>query len=480
MGYMGEQNRAIRCNQGSRLGGATRALRVCLRLAAVFGLMLTWHPLAFGKTAGCEGKFKGATPTIEQLNQLLTAHVEWLRGLTLNEGVYTVDPKLFRDHRRANLCGANLREATLRGINLGLADLREANLIRADLGNARLSGADLGKAELSGAELSGAKLNGADLSMANLSGATLNGAALMMANLNSANLFAAKLRGANLGLADLRGAVLGGADLSDADLTLADLSDSVFSMAQGTLPGFELWAGTRGLSKIRMDALPKFAFAKNVEWSGRPTILSSFQQLREALKKAGMRPEERGITAAIQRAQMRGADWPERAFKYVAFDITSDYGSSSSRALEMLGAGIFFFAIPYATVLWLNKGRRRGAIWRIWQQDRLLDSAGTPPTVKPKGNEDWLISMQPTSDRERLHGLRLPKALAYGLYFSLLSAFHIGWRDLNVGNWISRMQPREYTLRPSGWVRFVSGFQSLLSVYLLALAVLTYFGRPFE
>jgi hypothetical protein len=83
-------------------------------------------------------------------------------------------------------------------------------------------------------------------------------------------------------------------------------------------------------------------------------------------------------------------------------------------------------------------------------------------------------------ERDRLRGLPPLKAIAYGLYFSLLSAFHIGWRDLNVGNWIARMQPREYTLRPSGWVRFVSGLQSLLSVYLLALSVLTYFGRPFE
>jgi hypothetical protein len=66
------------------------------------------------------------------------------------------------------------------------------------------------------------------------------------------------------------------------------------------------------------------------------------------------------------------------------------------------------------------------------------------------------------------------------LYFSLLSAFNIGWRDVNVGIWIARLQPREYTLRASGWVRAVSGLQSLLSVYLLALWVVTYFGRPFE
>jgi hypothetical protein len=80
--------------------------------------------------------------------------------------------------------------------------------------------------------------------------------------------------------------------------------------------------------------------------------------------------------------------------------------------------------------------------------------------------------------RERLMGeFRL---LRTSLYFSLLSAFHLGWREFNVGTWIARMQPREYTLRATGWVRTVSGIQSLLSVYLLALWVLTYFGRPFE
>jgi hypothetical protein len=67
-----------------------------------------------------------------------------------------------------------------------------------------------------------------------------------------------------------------------------------------------------------------------------------------------------------------------------------------------------------------------------------------------------------------------------GLYFSLLSGFSLGWRELNVGTWIARVQSREYVLRATGWVRTVSGIQSLLSVYRLALWVMTYFGRPFE
>jgi len=70
------------------------------------------------------------------------------------------------------------------------------------------------------------------------------------------------------------------------------------------------------------------------------------------------------------------------------------------------------------------------------------------------------------------------RVVALGLYMSVLSAFHIGWRDLNVGTWIARMQPREYTLRPTGWVRVVSGVQSLISVYLVALWVLTSSRRP--
>jgi hypothetical protein len=72
------------------------------------------------------------------------------------------------------------------------------------------------------------------------------------------------------------------------------------------------------------------------------------------------------------------------------------------------------------------------------------------------------------------------RVLPYALYFSLLSAFHLGWREFNVGIWLQQLQPRRFGFEATGWVRTVSGFQSLLSVYLLALWVLTYFGRPFD
>ena len=129
-----------------------------------------------------------------------------------------------------------------------------------------------------------------------------------------------------------------------------------------------------------------------------------------------------------------------------------------------MGAVISLFAIVY----WLPiLGLGRARIVRVWPSDRLLESSDGSFQLADAARVDPLV-----------HGPIRGFGLA--LYFSLLSAFHIGWRELNVGTWISRIQPQEYALRATGWVRMVSGLQSVLSVYLLGLSILTYFGRPFD
>jgi hypothetical protein len=80
---------------------------------------------------------------------------------------------------------------------------------------------------------------------------------------------------------------------------------------------------------------------------------------------------------------------------------------------------------------------------------------------------------------------RLPSAEDHRsrrLHEHILGVSHriAGSRDLNVGTWITRRQPQEYTIRTTGWVRLVSGLRSLISVYRVPLWVLTYFGRPFD
>jgi hypothetical protein len=47
--------------------------------------------------------------------------------------------------------------------------------------------------------------------------------------------------------------------------------------------------------------------------------------------------------------------------------------------------------------------------------------------------------------------------LGSAAYFSLLSAVNIGFEQFTPGDWIRRLQTREYSLEAIGWVRVVAG-----------------------
>ena len=66
------------------------------------------------------------------------------------------------------------------------------------------------------------------------------------------------------------------------------------------------------------------------------------------------------------------------------------------------------------------------------------------------------------------------------MFFSLMSAFNIGFRDINFGRWLRLLTRQEFDIKAVGWARVIAGWQSLISVYLIALWALTYFGRPFD
>jgi hypothetical protein len=332
-------------------------------------------------------------------------------------------------------------KADLRGADLSIANLPGANLRGANLRHAYLKDAFLVLANLRGANLRHANLTGVELGHANLTGANLGHANLTDANLEGANLTDASLRGAAL-----TGADLGFADLTDANLRQAILNGVTYEPEAGTLPLIPPFATTEGLPSLRFTISPH-----------------GLHELREALKKAGMRRQEREVTYAIEHTKRLKA-WEEgfegkaeSVFKLVLFELTCEYGMSPGRALRILAMLVPLFALPYIVSLRMN---RQDGIWKVWSDERMRKDLGSsaPERITAKPNASIFI----------------------GLYFSMLSAFHIGWRDLNVGNWIARIQSREYTLRATGWVRTISGIQSLISVYLIAIWALTYFGRPFE
>jgi hypothetical protein len=322
------------------------------------------------------------------------------------------------DPRRANLCGVILVGEDLSSFDLHNVDLSGADLHEATLKNAQ-------EANLSGAHLGGAILRGARLVGANLNGTFLSGADLSRAN-----------------LAD--------ADLAHAWLEYADLEDTRFEPLD--LPDVDGIASAKHLSKMTFDKNPQALF-----------------KLRETFKEAGYYRQERMVTYAIKHREMLGlfenrsslhfrvASLFEGVFNYLLFDLTTQWGMTPGRAMWILLALIPVFAIPYVIVLRLPV---QHGIWREWADDRVRKDVGT--------NDPMRLCL----------GWR--QAFVAGFYFSVISAFNIGWRELNVGNWIQRLQANEYTLRPTGWVRTLSGAQSLISVYLLAIWALTYFGSPFE
>ena len=378
--------------------------------------------------------------------------------------------------RKANLSRATLSEADLRGAWLLGANLSETDLVGADLRKALLGSADLRKANLYGAYLNEADLSHADLRDANLSWDDLTGINLRWANLRKAqlvraNLVLTRLTGANLREADLTHADLSAADLTDADLrdaylvhtSLAGATVVHTDLAAKAFRGIDLRAATfEPATAPPPDAISDIHGLLTV--SVTPKHHTGLVLLRASLESAGLRAPEREATFLIERSKAQAAPPVERMVKTILFDWTAAYGLHPGRALRILGALIGLFAIVYWLPI-LGVGRAR--IVRIWPKERLLGSSEAAFELADSARVEPLVCGP-------IRGMGL------ALYFSLLSAFHIGWRELNVGTWISRIQPQEHALRATGWVRTASGLQSVMSVYLLGLSILTYFGRPFE
>ncbi|AXV87972.1 hypothetical protein CJO78_11520 [Ralstonia solanacearum] len=317
------------------------------------------------------------------------------------------------------------------------------------------------------AESKGGIINLEDPRIVNVCGFDLKYLDLHGANLQFSNLRGVDFRWSNLEGAHLEGADLTGADLRHTNLTKAgfadaDLRDVIYEPVSGQTPEISGIAEAADLSQMR--------------WHNTPNGLA---ELERAFKDGGFRRQEREVTYARMRSQfsMRhpdtlfrytanyGAeDWGfpskvEYAFNFVFFDLTCQYGMSPGRSLRIFAISIPIFACIYIVALGRGKG---GGIWRVWPEAK----ARVPPD---EGRDK--------PERLLLGGISL---IYTALYFSLLSAFNIGWRDFNIGAWISRIQPRNYALQATGWVRAVAGIQSLLGVYLVALWIITYFGHPFE
>jgi uncharacterized protein YjbI with pentapeptide repeats len=444
---------------------------------------------------------KGNLRSRADLDEILKQHARWLQSNRQSGSMANLSFADLRgaDLRSAHLSGADLIDSVLSDANLSRADLsgavlRDAKLSRTILSYANLSFAFIDSAVLSGAHLSGADLRSAnlghaDLSDANLGDADLSDADLRSANLSRAYLRDADLRRANLGYADLSGAILGGAILSYADLNEADLSGA--NLAGTLVAGINFQPKSlptaNGISRGRELWL--------MTYSENPGPLS---QLRKQFQDAGYHAQEREITYALNRHDAdpsamrayveekwksirgepfkRGKILPlrsiiESAFKWFAFDLTCQYGMSYGRPLRIVGVAWLLFTLVYTVFIHLpGKSGLYFVGTRVWRGKSNTQGIQIRPEPLPAAKW-WKVPF--------LWLRREWRVLRGAMFFSLMSAFNIGFRDINFGRWLRLLTKSEYDLKAVGWARTASGIQSLLSVYLIALWVLTYFGRPF-
>lgn len=350
--------------------------------------------------------------------------IRWVSAYT--DPPIAVGDTLVQAIRAANRADADLFRAK-DGKIIDRADLRGADLRRVDLRRAILKGADL-----SGSKLIGANLGGARFPLATLSKADLRGA-------------------------DLRGAVWWDSDLSYA----------IFEPQTNPKVDSDALTRSRAVPFVNVASIALAEGLRDLTYVDDPGAL---YKLRTEFKENGHRQQEREITCAIQRRHNRGMTGlrrVEKAFRYVFFDLTCEYGVSPVRPVMLILLGIPIFAYLYSLYFepWRLNGRKDG----IWITHSQLNKVLRPIRVTDLAGNGRNTEVQRFLRRTRIL-----------LYFSALSAFNIRFRDFNVARWISRTRHRNYALMGKGWVRTISGIQALLSVYLLTIWFLTYFYRPFE
>jgi hypothetical protein len=334
-------------------------------------------------------------------------------------------------------------------------DLSGAVLYQVDLRRAAFSSADLSRAVIKDSNLSGATFLDVNLSNAEMAGSNFSSSFFRRVDLESADLV-----GTNLSEA-----ILDEVELKDADLWLSDLA----------LARYE---------PVSNPAVRGIAAARNLDLITYISNPDALVQLRKTFKDGGFRDQERRITYAIKRteAKQEGRDcsapadlWNclEFGFNTVLFDWTCQYGLKPGRPLR-IGLGVWFLcSIFYFVVI---HGSTQSGLFRECAPSMTEEAS---QTRKPEKIRPWPITKSGPRRYVQIFW-REVRLFGTAMFFSLMSAFNIGFREINFGRWLRLLTREEFDIRARGWARVVAGWQSLISVFLIALWVLTYFGNPFE
>lgn len=429
-----------------------------------------------------------------ELKEILRAHALWVESRGSNGKC--------ADFTNADLTAVTLTSANLANAKFTGAILAQANLVQTNFANANMAFADLRNSVIYNslfhdANLTGARFDGATITYARFDNATMTHAHMAFINLATQDLSNWNLSKANLLGANLKNATLDRTNLNNAILSGATLNGALLRETYLTNTDVEGVDFTGAVFEINTDGFPKtrsLATAKHLELLTYTGDSEPLTRLRESFKVGGFREQERQVTFALKKKQTQIL-WDEgKFFEYwvnrILFDLPSQYGMNPGRVLIT----ILFIFTTCTGLYWilLHSSVRSGlSIVVPTQHDN------RPLWLLPNLRENALVieidgfcknafRVHPTHLSS--NGLPYLKDLArrelallwVSLLFSLMSAFNIKFKDIDFGRWLRLLMTKEYDIKATGIARTVSGIQALLSVYLIALLIVTYFARPFE
>jgi len=236
------------------------------------------------------------------------------------------------------------------------------------------------------------------------------------------------------------------------------------------------------------------------EYSEHTNLPIGINEVRKDLRNSGYSREANEVIYFVEHGRLQEifqdpkASYPqliEAYLKLALFEMTTEWGINPAKALAILVYIIGFMGILYWIILLIT-----WSYYRYKVTDTGIDLVFPKPNTATTEGQFFIEDEGFITASIFTHcGKQLNTAPPYGpdrkdaiwhfhrgllkhaFWFSILSSFHLGWRDLNVGNWLLRMQPKPYTYRPHGALRTISGIQSLICIYLLVIWFLTTFGN---
>lgn len=288
-----------------------------------------------------------------------------------------------------------------------------------------------------------------DLSGLDLSNKVLRCARFIGSSLTNASLFGSDLRGAIFTQSTLKDAELGESDLRGTVFNFTELADVNFEPTEN--PQVHKISLARNLDKIKYSESPQ-----------------SIYKLKKAFSENGYVTQEKLIIAALNRGMLPQSGFSNFAsnvlqttgfwIKKILFEYTCEFGANA--LLPLIWIYVLFVVFSGVYLLGLSSKSRSG-IYVVF-----------PERVS--------FQEKPSSINKKMSRVSFYKRLELAMAFSLRSALRLGFQNFDFGRWVRMLQHREYDVIAVGWLRPLSAIQSLLSIYLIALAILSGFGKPFN